>query len=153
MGLATGCAVHPPIKKAQKQEAPRSPAATTSQVAEVQIKNEDVRFVRQGQPVRVKIAAYPSQKYGLVEGLIQTQAPDAQAASPGQATPSGSGSPGYKAWIALASQKLPPLHGGTGQKLEPGLAVAAEIHHGTTTVTEYLLGPVRMVAAEAGRER
>jgi hemolysin D len=36
-------------------------------LAEVQVHNDDVGFVRAGQPVKLKIAAYPFQKYGLLE--------------------------------------------------------------------------------------
>lgn len=58
-------------------------------LAEVQVKNEDVGFVQTGQHVRLKVAAYPFQKYGLIEGRIHTLAPDAQASNnnPGQTAP------------------------------------------------------------------
>ncbi|MFT3848524.1 MAG: HlyD family efflux transporter periplasmic adaptor subunit [Propionivibrio sp.] len=35
--------------------------------AEVWISDEDIGFVREGQPVKVKFAAFPFQKYGTVE--------------------------------------------------------------------------------------
>ena len=47
-------------------------------VAEVQVRNDDVGFVRVGQPVKLKIAAYPFQKHGLLEGRVRTVAADAQ---------------------------------------------------------------------------
>ena len=121
-------------------------------LAEVQVKNEDMGFVRAGQQVRVKVAAYPFQKYGLIEGRIQTLAPDAQSNTnnPGQPAPQG-----YKALIKLDTQFLESLNGDTTQRkgLEAGMQVAAEIHQGRRTIMEYLLSPVQKVSAEAGRER
>ncbi|GAB3471556.1 HlyD family type I secretion periplasmic adaptor subunit [Polaromonas eurypsychrophila] len=122
-------------------------------LAEVQVKNEDVGFVQTGQQVRVKVAAYPFQKYGLIEGRIQTLAPDAQSNTtnnPGQAVPQG-----YKALVKLDTQFLESLNGDTSQRkgLEAGMQVAAEIHQGRRTIMEYLLSPVQKVSAEAGRER
>ena len=121
-------------------------------LAEVQVKNEDVGFVQAGQQVRVKVAAYPFQKYGLIEGRIQTLAPDAQSNTnnPGQAAPQG-----YKALVKLDTQFLESLNGDTSQRkgLEAGMQVAAEIHQGRRTIMEYLLSPVQKVSAEAGRER
>lgn len=121
-------------------------------LAEVQVKNEDVGFVQAGQQVRVKVAAYPFQKYGLIEGRIQTLAPDAQSnnSNPSQPAPQG-----YKALVKLETQFLESLNGDTRQRkgLEAGMQVAAEIHQGRRTIMEYLLSPVQKVSAEAGRER
>ncbi|HYW57030.1 MAG TPA: HlyD family type I secretion periplasmic adaptor subunit [Polaromonas sp.] len=121
-------------------------------LAEVQVKNEDVGFVQAGQQVRIKVAAYPFQKYGLIEGRMQTLAPDAQSNTnnPGQPAPQG-----YKAMVKLDTQFLESLNGDTSQRkgLEAGMQVAVEIHQGRRTIMEYLLSPVQKVSAEAGRER
>ncbi len=122
-------------------------------LAEVKVKNEDVGFVQVGQQVRVKVAAYPFQKYGLIEARIQTLAPDAQSNNtdnPGQPAPQG-----YKALVKLDTQFLHSLNGDISQRkgLEAGMQVAAEIHQGRRTIMEYLLSPVQKVSAEAGRER
>ena len=122
-------------------------------LAEVQVKNEDVGFVQTGQSVRLKVAAYPFQKYGLLEGRIQTLAPDAQTSNnnkPDQSAPQG-----YRALVRLETQFLESLTGDARQRksLEAGMQVAAEIHQGRRSIMEYLLSPVQKVAAEAGRER
>ena len=123
-----------------------------SLLAEVQVKNEDVGFVQTGQLVRVKVAAYPFQKYGLIDGRIQTLAPDAQAPNnaPGQTAQQG-----YKAIVALDTQFLASVTGDAKQRkgLESGMQVTAEIHQGRRTIMEYLLSPVQKVSAETGRER
>ena len=121
-------------------------------LAEVEVKNEDGGFVQSAQHVRVKVAAYPFQKYGLIEGRIQTLAPDAQSNNnnPGQPAPQG-----YKALVKPDTQFLESLNSDTSQRkgLEAGMQVAAEIHQGRRTIMEYLLSPVQKVSAEAGRER
>ncbi len=122
-----------------------------SLLAEVQVKNEDVGFVQTGQLVRIKVAAYPFQKYGLIEGRIQTLAPDAQA--PNNQNPNMP--QGYKAIVALDTQFIESLNGNASQRkgLESGMQVVAEIHQGRRTIMEYLLSPVQKVTSEAGRER
>jgi multidrug efflux pump subunit AcrA (membrane-fusion protein) len=49
-------------------------------VAEVRIRHEDIGFIEIGQTVKLKLAAYPFQKYGLLEGTVRTIAPDVSAA-------------------------------------------------------------------------
>ncbi|MGB4116940.1 MAG: HlyD family type I secretion periplasmic adaptor subunit, partial [Polaromonas sp.] len=105
-----------------------------SLLAEVQVKNEDVGFVQTGQLVRIKVAAYPFQKYGLIEGRIQTLAPDAQA--PNSQNPNAP--QGYKAIVALDTQFIESLNGNAAQRkgLESGMQVVAEIHQGRRTIME-----------------
>jgi HlyD family secretion protein len=119
--------------------------------AEVLLKNEDVGFVAQGQQARIKVAAYPFQKYGLLESRVKLVSAD--SADPKQ-TPSGQ-PPAltYRAMLDLSSRHL--VSAGTGETLAltPGMLVSAEIHQGRRTVMEYLLSPVRKLAQEAARER
>ena len=123
-----------------------------SLLAEVHVKNENVGFVHTGQLVRVKVAAFPFQKYGLIDGRIQTLAPDAQAPNN---TPGQTAQQGYKAIVALDTQFLESLNGNAAQRkgLESGMQVVAEIHQGRRTIMAYLLSPVQKVSSEAGRER
>lgn len=120
--------------------------------AEVAIHNEDVGFVAPGQDVKVKLQAYPFQKYGLLDGKVQTVSADSSAADPQKANALGQSPQSYKALIKLATQDL---HGPHGQllKLSPGMVVQAEINQGDRTVLEYLLSPVQKTTQEAGRER
>jgi HlyD family secretion protein len=133
-------------------------------VAEVQVKNEDIGFVQTGQPVRLKLAAYPFQKYGLVEGSVLTVAADSQNAGNGQTANAmnsiaggalSAGTPGYKALVKLQNQHLEASSGDQTRRyaLEAGMAVSAEIHQGRRTIMEYLLSPVSKTLHEAGRER
>ncbi len=62
-------------------------------LAEVAIENQDIGFVQPGQSVRLKLAAYQFQKYGMLEGIVKTISADAQSASQDEATEQGSPGP------------------------------------------------------------
>jgi len=121
-------------------------------VAEVWVGNIDAGFVQDNQKARVKLAAYPFQKYGMLDGVIKQISADSQekadannpAAKPMQEA-------AYRALISLNSGYLESQ--GQRHRLVPGMLVSAEIHLGTRSVLEYLLSPVQKVTHEAGRER
>jgi HlyD family secretion protein len=119
-------------------------------VAEVWVSNADAGFVEAGQRARVKLAAYPFQKYGMLEGRVEQLSADARerADSIGARPPAEAA---YRALIRLESNLLES--GGRRLRLVPGMLASAEIHLGTRSVLEYLLSPVRKVVHEAGRER
>jgi hemolysin D len=120
--------------------------------AEVAIQNEDIGFVRAGLPVRVKLATFPFQRYGLMEGKLVSVSPDSAPPEQGGSKPSATTElPSYKGIVELKAQFL---EGGMGRfAVAAGMQVTAEIVEGDRTVMEYLLSPVRRVANEAGRER
>lgn len=128
-------------------------------VAEIMIRNEDVGFVYPHQQVKVKLAAYPFAKYGMLDGEVtriqadsdsqtagQGSIPRDQAGDKSQAQPSV-----YKAIVSLSGQVLEAE--GKELKLVPGMQVVAEINQGSRTVMEYLLSPVSKTLYESGRER
>ena len=128
--------------------------------AEVMINNDDVGFVHEGQSVKLKLAAYPFQKYGMVEGTVTHVSADAadgqgqgKQNSPNQTGTSNQASDqaGYKAIVTLNAQSLNA--NGKTFNLAPGMQVAAEINQGKRTIMEYLLSPVQGVFQEAARER
>lgn len=124
--------------------------------AEILVKNEDVAFVHEQQRVKIKLAAYPFQKYGMVDGTISHLGPD--AADPASAAAKGAGEAPdpagglrYKALVRLDAQHLET--DGQRMRLTPGMQVVVEIHQGQRTVMEYLLSPVHKAWQEAARER
>ena len=131
--------------------------------AEVMINNDDVGFVHEGQSVKLKLAAYPFQKYGMVDGIVTHVSADAsegQGANNGPAATNNSAATnsngqasqsGYKAIVTLNQQALQASN--QTFKLAPGMQVAAEINQGQRTIMEYLLSPVQGVFQEAARER
>jgi hemolysin D len=118
--------------------------------AEVLLSNEDIGFVIVGQKAHIKIAAYPFQKYGLLEGQVSLISAD--SADQRQQQQTGQPKLSYRALISIDRQLLKSPRGGT-LELQPGMLVTAEIHQGKRTVLEYLLSPIQKVALEAGRER
>jgi hemolysin D len=119
--------------------------------AEVLLKNEEVGFIAVGQKVTIKVAAYPFQKYGLLDGIVSLVSAD--ASDPKQ-TPQGQPpSLAYRAIVKLNTAFLSSAATGEKLTLNPGMLVTAEIHQGQRSVMEYLLSPVQKVGLEAGRER
>lgn len=133
--------------------------------ADVNVKNDDVGFVREGQSVQIKLAAYPFQQYGMLSGKVIHISADASEPAKGAAASSGTGGSGaadagssagaiatYKARVRLDAQILSDPQGNK-LALTPGMQVVAEINQGKRTVLEYLLSPVQKAVKEAGRER
>lgn len=125
--------------------------------AEVWVSNEDIGFVRQGQPVKLKFAAFPFQKYGMVEGIVEHVSADSADSNTSNGSTTNDKAPAknqplvYKALVTLKAMQLEM----DGQRftLSAGMQTNAEIRLGTRTVMEYLLSPVRKAWHEAGRER
>ena len=135
-----------------------------SLVAEIMIKNDDVGFVYTGQKVKVKLAAYPFQQYGMLDGEILTLGADANDDQQGEqrrqnANGNGSGNNNsdkapptiYKALVSLDAQQLTVDK--SQFKLVPGMQVTAEINQGKRTVLEYILSPLEKTVRESAHER
>lgn len=133
--------------------------------AEVWVGNDDIGFVREGQKVQLKVAPYPFQKYGMVEGTVTHVSADAtepnqtpasaqkpeetlNLASPNTNTPQPYR---YKTIVALNAQTLD--RSGVRHALNAGMQVNAEILLGERSVIAYVLSPVQRAIEEAGRER
>ncbi|MHB8165764.1 MAG: HlyD family type I secretion periplasmic adaptor subunit [Sulfuricella sp.] len=124
--------------------------------AEVWVSNEDIGFVRKGQAVKLKLAAFPFQKYGMVEGTVEYVSADSAdnntSNSPAPTDKTAKTPPlVYKALVALKAMRLDM--DGERFPLGAGMQASAEILLGQRTVMEYLLSPVRKAFHEAGRER
>jgi HlyD family secretion protein len=120
-------------------------------VAEVRIRHDDIGFVEVGQSVKIKLAAFPFQKYGMLKGTVRTLAPDVSEATTQDAKSPAPADLGFKAVIVLDSQHLKAR--GQPFVLNPGMQIVAEIRQGERTVMEYLLSPVTATVMQAGRER
>ncbi|MGH8706930.1 MAG: HlyD family type I secretion periplasmic adaptor subunit, partial [Burkholderiales bacterium] len=127
-------------------------------IAEVWVGNQDIGFVRPGQGVKLKLAAFQFQKYGMVEGVVHhvsadaTEAPSANTRSDalgGRDRPMGPLA--YRALLALKAQALDV--DGNRYALAAGMQVSSEINLGTRSILEYVLSPVQKAWHEAGRER
>jgi HlyD family secretion protein len=126
--------------------------------AEVWVDNQDIGFIRPGQIVRLQLAAFPFQRYGMIDGSIEHVGADSSDSS----TASGGGERrsardpvsmllAYKALVSLRSMVID--HAGGQLALAPGMQTNAEILLGRRTVLEFLLSPVQQAFHEAARER
>jgi hemolysin D len=119
--------------------------------AEVLLRNEDVGFVTKGQQVRIKIAAFPFQKYGLIDGSIAMLSAD--STDPKQVQQGQAPALTYRALVSLNKEFLISANTQEQFPISSGMLVSAEIHQGQRTVMEYLLSPVQKVGQESARER
>lgn len=127
-------------------------------LAEVWVSNQDVGFIRPGQDVKLKLAAFQFQKYGMVEGKVRQVSADAtEAPSPNTRSDALTGRDrpmgplAFRALVDLNSQHLDA--GSERYRVASGMQVAGEIHLGTRSILEYVLSPVQKAWHEAGRER
>lgn len=123
--------------------------------AEVWVQHDDAGFVGAGRVVKLKLATYPFQKYGMIDGEVKRISPDASDLPDTRNErrtnePQASGS-GYRTLVSLNTPYLEA--DGKRYPLSPGMQVTAEINLGTRTVLEYILSPVQRTLHEAGRER
>lgn len=118
------------------------PADSTLAI-EARVSNKDVGFTRVGQPVRVKIDAFPFTDYGTVEGTLENLSSDSiEDEKLGLI---------YNARVRLTTVAI--SNGVANIPLTPGMTVSAEIRTGRRRIIQYLLSPIRMRFDEAGRER
>ena len=124
--------------------------------ADVLVRHIDAGFVRIGQRARIKLASYPFQKYGLLEGTVVHVSPDASENAPSRRDATEENSTpavpnGYRIRIDLATQSI--AFDGHVLPLTSGMQTVAEIRFGDRTLLEYLLAPVQKAWHEAARER
>ena len=123
-------------------------------LAEVWVSNADAGFVQEKQTARVKLGAYPFQKYGMLDGVVRQIGADAQERSDktfAAERPAQLQDAAYRTLIDLDKGHLESR--GKQLRLVPGMLVSAEIHIGSRSVLEYLFSPIQKIAHEAGRER
>jgi HlyD family secretion protein len=116
--------------------------------AEIWLNNSDVGQVAVGANVKLKLAAFPFQRYGMLDGVVRQISADATE----RQDPRSPGYMGlqYRALVSLTPQTAP--RGALTQRISPGMQISAEIHMGTRSVLDYLLSPIRKSLHEAGRE-
>ena len=104
--------------------------------------NQDVGFVKPGQRVVVKVATYPFQRYGYLEGTVENISPDAiQDDKKGLI---------YKAKIKLNDDKSSKQN---QLKLLPGMNISAEITTGQRRIIEFFLDPLMTKVDESLKVR
>lgn len=112
-------------------------------VAQVAVANKDVGFVTVGQPVTVKVQAFPFTRYGTIPGRVEQLSSDAvQDEKLGLV---------YTARIGLERETIE--RDGRRVPLSPGMAVTADIRTGRRSLADYLISPIEEAGSSAARER
>lgn len=114
--------------------------------AEVQIDSVDVGYIRTGDPVHVKLDAFPFQRHGDVAGTVRTVSEDAFRRD----TQSQGADAYYLSRVALGKARLKKMS--PQSRLLPGMTLSAEILVGKRTVMSYLLWPLTKALDESIRE-
>jgi len=118
--------------------------------AELRIAARDVGFVKPGDPVKVKLDAFPFQKFGTLKGEITTVSEDAFTKDRGDLQSPNMGSY-YLARVKLASLTLERR---TDEVLiRPGSSLSGEIRIGQRTVMSYFIYPLVGTLDQSLRER
>lgn len=110
---------------------------------EATLQNRDIGFVELGQPVSIKLDAFPFTRHGTVAGEIVDIASDASADERGGLV--------YRMRVAMAEASMMTENGEVA--LQPGMSVVAEVKTGSRRLIEYFLSPLLRYADESARER
>ena len=115
---------------------------------ELQIAAEDIGFVRKGDPVRVKLDAFPFQKHGTLSGKLTRDRRRFDRRRPDRQRPADARLlPGARRGAYRPLRAVPPT-----SALAPGMTVAAEIRVGERSVISYFLYPLMKAFDEGIRE-
>ncbi len=105
--------------------------------------NRDVGFVNEGQPAEVKIDTFNFTRYGLISAQVIDISEDAIQDDQGNWV--------FKMRLALEQDSL--LVDGKHLRLNPGMAIAAEVTTGKRRLIEFFLSPLLRYRQESLRER
>lgn len=118
--------------------------------AEVEIGAGDVGELRVGDPVRIKLDAFPFQRHGVVQGTVRTITDDAFTRPVGDGPTPAAETLVYRSRIRLIDTSLRDVR--PDFRLLPGMSLSAEIKVGERTVLSYILYPVIRGLDESLRE-
>jgi hemolysin D len=118
--------------------------------AEVNVEGRDIGQIEVGQSVRVKLDAFPFQKYGTASGEVRVISRDAFAPDPKAEAGAEKKTPYYRVIVDLTDAR--PRASGERVQLLPGMAVTAELKVGRRSVISYFLYPLLRGLDESIRE-
>jgi HlyD family secretion protein len=119
---------------------------------ELQIAAADVGFVKRGDSVRIKLDAFPFQKYGTLKGSVEVVSEDAfsRESQPLDESKRVAGH-FYLSRVRLASTSLEKNP--DGAILRPGSTLSGEVKVGRRSVLSYFLYPIIGTLDQSLRER
>ena len=112
-------------------------------VLDILIMNKDIGFVSIGDPVAVKVEAFPFTRYGLIEGTLSRISADAMVDE--------QMGPVFSARVTLSE----PFVGKENfrRPIASGMTATAEVKTGKRRIIDFILSPIAKAGSEAGRER
>jgi len=110
---------------------------------EAQVENKDVGFVKEGQPVEIKVETFLFTLYGTIPGKVLTVSDDAASIE----------DVGLVYPTRVSIERSTVQVEGKQVNLSPGMAVTVEIKTGKRRIVEYLLSPLLKSVKEGLRER
>lgn len=113
-------------------------------VLEVKVLNRDIGFIKPGQKAKVKLATFPYQEFGIVDGEVIKVSPNAivEKNENGQST-----GPVFPTRIKLNKSAV-DVHG-RPVDLTPGMAATGEIVTRQKSILTFLIEPVTRRFSEA----
>lgn len=107
------------------------------------VMNKDIGFVNEGQRCVIKVETFDFQKYGTIEGLVETINPYSLEAGKdnNEEKEKKSEIGGYPVRFKLLAKELKTKNGAV-YYLKPGMSVTAEINVGKRRVIEFFLFPI-----------
>ncbi|WP_293861367.1 HlyD family type I secretion periplasmic adaptor subunit [uncultured Alsobacter sp.] len=130
---------------------------------EAMVSNQDIGFVRAGQPAEIKVDTFSFTRYGLLHGTVLDVSPDAVTADRPQGRDQDKSTAGagasrqkdqglnYAARVSLDRTQMQVENGLVN--LGPGMSVTVEIKTGSRRIISYLLSPLVRYKQESLRER
>ena len=114
--------------------------------AMVNVDPKDIGWLRGGNDAKVKLGAYPFQRYGTLDGKLRTISEDTFSEQQGAL---GGSRNFYHVQLALSGRLLPRAG---DYRLVPGMQVTAEIKVGRRRIIEYLTDPLIKALDESFKE-
>jgi len=112
-------------------------------IVEAMILNKDIGFVRLGDPVSVKLEAYPFTRYGLIDGELTMISADAMIDE--------RLGPVFQAEVKLSKPYVG--EGDLKRDIQSGMNATAEVKTGDRRIIDFILSPIAKASSEAARER
>jgi hemolysin D len=114
-------------------------------IAEVNLRSADAGQVAPGDPVTIKVDAFPWRRHGTLTGTLEEL-------SQASVTPEGSAVALHAARARLDPDLLSLSGMAPGTRLLPGMTLVAEVQVGTRSILEYFLDPLIRGLEESLRE-
>ena len=140
----------------------------TPLVVEATLSNDDVGYVKVGQPVELKVDTFPFQKYGTLKGTLVWVSPDAEersvASSSDESGAAGnqaekaiqnvkSVKDGYVYKVRIRAERGSFVVDGRSAPLQAGMTVQADIATDQRRIIEFLLSPLVKYLDEGAKVR